>query len=44
MSAAAAHRDARPPWLGEHTSAVLSAELGLAADEIDGLVSEGVIA
>jgi crotonobetainyl-CoA:carnitine CoA-transferase CaiB-like acyl-CoA transferase len=44
MSAAAARRDGRPPWLGEHTSALLSTELGLAADEIDGLVSDGVIA
>jgi crotonobetainyl-CoA:carnitine CoA-transferase CaiB-like acyl-CoA transferase len=34
----------RPPWLGEHTPAVLSAELGLSADEITALQEAGVIA
>ncbi len=29
MSGAAAVPDGRPPWLGEHTGEVLSAELGL---------------
>jgi crotonobetainyl-CoA:carnitine CoA-transferase CaiB-like acyl-CoA transferase len=33
----------RPPWLGEHTSAVLSAELGLSADQIAVLREAGVI-
>jgi formyl-CoA transferase len=44
MSAAAASLDSRPPWLGEHTVAVLRAELGLAPDEIGALISAGVIA
>jgi crotonobetainyl-CoA:carnitine CoA-transferase CaiB-like acyl-CoA transferase len=44
MSAATGRPDARPPWLGEHTSAVLSSELGLPLDEIDALVSGGVVA
>ncbi len=44
MSAVAAGAERRPPWLGEHTAAVLSAELGLTAAEIDALHSDGVIA
>jgi len=34
----------RPPWLGEHTAAVLSAELGLSVERIAALRDEGVIA
>jgi len=34
----------RPPWLGEHTAAVLSAELGMSADQIAALLEAGVIA
>jgi crotonobetainyl-CoA:carnitine CoA-transferase CaiB-like acyl-CoA transferase len=44
MSAVAEHAEHRPPWLGEHTAAVLSAELGLAPAEIEELRSDGVIA
>jgi formyl-CoA transferase len=43
MSAVAEHAEHRPPWLGEHTAAVLSAELGLAPAEIEELRSDGVI-
>ena len=34
----------RPPWLGEHTDAVLSAELGLVEAELASLREAGVIA
>jgi len=34
----------RPPWLGEHTDAVLAAELGLAEPELAALRAAGVIA
>ena len=34
----------RPPWLGEHTDAVLSAELGLDSGELESLREAGVIA
>ena len=44
MSAVAGHAERRPPWLGEHTAAVLAAELGLAPAEIEALRSDGVIA
>lgn len=44
MSAATASADTRPPWLGEHTAAVLTAELGLTAAELDELRADGVIA
>jgi formyl-CoA transferase len=44
MSAVAEHAEHRPPWLGEHTAAVLSAELGLAPGEIEELRTDGVIA
>ena len=44
MAAIPAHADERPPWLGEHTSAVLRAELGLGAGELDALRADGVIA
>jgi formyl-CoA transferase len=43
MSAVAEHAEHRPPWLGEHTAAVLSAELGIAPAEIEELRSDGVI-
>jgi crotonobetainyl-CoA:carnitine CoA-transferase CaiB-like acyl-CoA transferase len=33
----------RPPWLGEHTDAVLSAELGLSPDQVGELRAGGVI-
>src|ERR1700730_1030938 len=44
MSAVAGRAESRPPWLGEHTAAVLSAELGLAPAEIQDLRGDGVIA
>jgi len=44
MSAVAEHAEDRPPWLGEHTAAVLAAELGLTPGEIEELRSDGVIA
>jgi crotonobetainyl-CoA:carnitine CoA-transferase CaiB-like acyl-CoA transferase len=44
MSAVAESAESRPPWLGEHTAAVLSAELGLAPAEIEALRCDGVIA
>jgi len=31
------------PWLGEHTDAVLAAELGIDADEVARLRDEGVV-
>jgi formyl-CoA transferase len=34
----------RLPWLGEHTDAVLSSELGISEAEIQGLRADGVIA
>ena len=34
----------RPPWLGEHTDAVLAAELGLDPTELESLRQAGVIA
>ncbi len=36
--------ETRVPWLGEHTASVLSSELGLSAEEIDGLRAAGVVA
>lgn len=36
--------DVRVPWLGEHTDEVLTAELGLAADELARLRESGAIA
>jgi formyl-CoA transferase len=36
--------EARVPWLGEHTDAVLATELGLGPDELAGLRADGVIA
>jgi formyl-CoA transferase len=44
MSAAPARAESRPPWLGEHTAAVLSGELGLGEAEIAALHDDGVIA
>jgi crotonobetainyl-CoA:carnitine CoA-transferase CaiB-like acyl-CoA transferase len=35
--------DSRVPWLGEHTDAVLTEELGLGSDELDALRADGVI-
>jgi len=35
--------ETRVPWVGEHTADVLTAELGLASDELDGLRTRGVI-
>jgi formyl-CoA transferase len=36
--------ETRVPWLGEHTDALLTAELGLGSDELAALRAEGVIA
>jgi formyl-CoA transferase len=44
MSAVAANSDTPPPWLGQHTADVLTAELGLTATEIESLCADGVIA
>ena len=35
--------DSRVPWLGEHTDAVLTAELGLSAERLASLRAAGVI-
>jgi formyl-CoA transferase len=44
MSAVAEGPETRVPWLGEHTDAVLSAELGLSAAELAALRDAGAIA
>ncbi|MFF5265087.1 CaiB/BaiF CoA transferase family protein [Actinomadura viridis] len=44
MSAAPAREEHRPPWLGEHTAAVLAGELGLTEAEIESLRADGVVA
>ncbi|MFV2176464.1 CoA transferase [Actinomadura sp. LOL_016] len=44
MSAAPAREEGRPPWLGEHTTAVLADELGLGEAEIARLIADGVVA
>ncbi|SEF58984.1 CoA:oxalate CoA-transferase [Thermomonospora echinospora] len=44
MSAVPRADETRPPWLGEHTSEVLSTELGLTSAEIQTLRSAGVVA
>lgn len=43
LSAVPTAEEQRPPWLGEHTSTVLEAELGLRSDELDILRADGVI-
>jgi crotonobetainyl-CoA:carnitine CoA-transferase CaiB-like acyl-CoA transferase len=43
MSDVAEGPETRIPWVGEHTDEVLTAELGLAADRLARLRSEGVI-
>ena len=43
MSRTADGPETRVPWLGEHTDAVLTAELGLGPDELEGLRAAGVI-
>ena len=43
LSKVAEGPEQRVPWLGEHTRAVLTDELGLDADAIDALVADGVI-
>ena len=35
--------ETRIPWLGEHTTAVLSTELGLTVGELEQLRADGVI-
>ena len=44
MSDVAIGPDRRPPWLGEHTDAVLATELGLSAAALAALRTSGVIA
>ncbi|MCW2916812.1 MAG: putative acyl-CoA transferase/carnitine dehydratase [Actinomycetia bacterium] len=43
LSAVPASPETRPPWLGEHTDAVLAAELGLEPHELQALRADGVI-
>ena len=43
LSAVAEGPETRVPWVGEHTDAVLRAELGLSDDALDSLRAEGVI-
>jgi len=35
--------ETRMPWMGEHTTSVLSQELGLSSDELDDLRAQGVV-
>jgi formyl-CoA transferase len=44
LSDVAVGPDTRPPWLGEHTDAVLGGELGLSVAELRGLRGSEVIA
>ena len=44
LSAVPEADESRPPWLGEHTDAVLAEELGLDAAELERLRDAGVIA
>jgi formyl-CoA transferase len=44
MSRVAEGPERRPPWIGEHTDEVLAAELGLSADRIDELRTDGIVA
>ncbi len=43
LSAVSEGPDTRPPWLGEHTDEVLTAELGLSEADLAGLRADGVI-
>jgi crotonobetainyl-CoA:carnitine CoA-transferase CaiB-like acyl-CoA transferase len=43
MSKVADGPDTRTPWVGEHTSEILSSELGLSAADLDALRDAGVI-
>jgi crotonobetainyl-CoA:carnitine CoA-transferase CaiB-like acyl-CoA transferase len=43
LSKVAEGPETRVPWVGEHTNAVLSAELGLSDTELAGLRDRGVI-
>ena len=43
LSGSAEVAQTRVPWLGEHTDAVLTAELGLSADDLAALHADGVI-
>jgi len=43
MSKVAEGPETRVPWVGEHTDEVLTAELGLSADDLAGLRARGVI-
>jgi crotonobetainyl-CoA:carnitine CoA-transferase CaiB-like acyl-CoA transferase len=43
LSAVPEEPSSRPPWLGEHTDAVLTAELGLSPDQVGELRAGGVI-
>jgi formyl-CoA transferase len=43
MSKVAEGPETRTPWIGEHTDAVLAADLGLSADEIAALRDDGAI-
>jgi crotonobetainyl-CoA:carnitine CoA-transferase CaiB-like acyl-CoA transferase len=44
MSALSSEPDTPVPWLGQHTDEVLTAELGLAPDELAALRAQRVIA
>ena len=44
MSGVAEGPETRIPWVGEHTDAVLAAELGLDPDELAKLRADGAIA
>ncbi len=44
LSAVAEGPERRPPWLGEHTDEVLSAELGLDDEDVADLRTRGIIA
>jgi formyl-CoA transferase len=43
LSKVAEGPETRVPWVGEHTAAVLAAELGLSDEELAGLRDRGVI-
>ena len=44
LSRVAEEPETRVPWVGEHTRAVLAHELGLGDEQLDDLISDGVIA